>query len=756
MLRLLASTLTAAGVAAACTRYAAAQATEARWVGPPTGAWQDPSNWSVAPAYPNNGNPAGVTYNVDLTPASPGTVTIEFPTIIDNLTVGGATLVSSYTGTLRVLGALQINDGGRVQPFKELSNATVTTSGDGRVETLSSQGWLRDVVLNGLAVVDGGELIFQGDTRLGPNGTVRLYAEGADLYVPAAGLRGEGQVVFTGGTGGQSAVRTNSDQLNIGPGVTVRIGDGFGSVIGAALVNEGTLLSEVNGGYLFVNGSSIDNRGTIRARNGGRLELHGNLLNTGTVSVEGATLVLDHIPSAAAAGDLSVRDGRLYLALAAADPSALLRRDNLLHLNVTNSVLAPTGATTMENTGSTLDVRDGTNTWQLLGSTLRGGTLISSDGTPLVVGGTSSLTDVRAEADLSVEPGGRLALRTTTVVAGRTIRLDAGPRPTSPFTGAVLELAGNDALSAGTRVVFDGAAGTASVQRTSLSAAMVVPAGVELVTGTGSGAIRGGSITNNGRVAATAGRTITASAVGGFANAGTLDADGGDIVLPGTRDQTGIIPVTLTNTGTIRLAPGGDVKITGSLVQGTASRLEVAIAGTGVEQFGQLAATGEVRLDGGLFVGAADGAKILPGQSFEVLHFGSRVGDFDALVNQTPYAGLTFTRVYDGDSLTLLAGATAGDATLDGRVDGWDLLRVRSNLGRSGADWLSGDLNGDGRVNARDVALVRRNFGAESPGLAQALSAAAATPVPEPVTPLALLATAWLALSRRRGVSRGI
>ena len=75
--------------------------------------------------------------------------------------------------------------------------------------------------------------------------------------------------------------------------------------------------------------------------------------------------------------------------------------------------------------------------------------------------------------------------------------------------------------------------------------------------------------------------------------------------------------------------------------------------------------------------------------------------------------------VYDADSLTLLAGATAGDATLDGRVDAADLMRVRRNLGIKDGDWLSGDL-------------------------------------PEQATPLALLSTAWLALSLRRGVSRRV
>ena len=51
-----------------------------------------------------------------------------------------------------------------------------------------------------------------------------------------------------------------------------------------------------------------------------------------------------------------------------------------------------------------------------------------------------------------------------------------------------------------------------------------------------------------------------------------------------------------------------------------------------------------------------------------------------------------------------------GDANLDGRVDGSDLLRLQANLGRLGG-WYDGDFNGDGLVTLADQGLLQGNLG---------------------------------------------
>lgn len=56
----------------------------------------------------------------------------------------------------------------------------------------------------------------------------------------------------------------------------------------------------------------------------------------------------------------------------------------------------------------------------------------------------------------------------------------------------------------------------------------------------------------------------------------------------------------------------------------------------------------------------------------------------------------------------------AGDADLDGDVDGTDLAIVQGNLGNAGG-WAAGDFNGDGLVNAADESICILNQGFTSP-----------------------------------------
>ena len=111
-------------------------------------------------------------------------------------------------------------------------------------------------------------------------------------------------------------------------------------------------------------------------------------------------------------------------------------------------------------------------------------------------------------------------------------------------------------------------------------------------------------------------------------------------------------------------------------------------------------------------------------------------------------AGLTFTPVYDADSLTLVSGALAGDANLDGRVNATDLLVLRRHFGRSGVDWTGGDFDGNGRANARDLILLRQNYGTALPtATAAALGSSAPgsfAAVPDPSGAFVLLATGVL------------
>jgi len=741
----------AALVIVGCAAHARAAAAEvtADWVGPSQGIWHDPANWSTQPDYPNNGTPAGTSYDVRLAPAFPARVILETDVTVDNVTVGAGSTLAVYSfARLGIVDTVHVADGAVLQLHGTLAGGTLTTAGTGRVDTPLNTGTLRDVFIDGeLGSASGGwGYTFLGDTRLGPRGVVHLANDIDDLTVYTPGLLGTGQVVFDPGAGSQTSIRTEAERLYIGPEITVRTAaQGWGSIGGRQFVNDGRLLAETQGGRLFLGGTGavFTNRGTVSVANGGAIDIGGDWSNTGTISVDHGTVYLERIPAAAARGQFRVRDGTLLLNRTT--PAAVRA------LDVTGSVLS---AADLDNTNNVLDVRDGTNTWRVRAGVLRGGTVTSTAGAPLVTSGQSEFRDVVLDADVHVTPGGQLRMTGTTRVAGHDVRLDSGPVPDNPFTGSSLTVGSEQMLGAGTRVIFDGA--RVNTLRRGDRTGFSVPAGVQVVTGAGGGAIEGGAITNAGRIAAvTPGKAITFSTAQSIINRGVLEAGDGDLEAPGVPQQQGgpRVPVPLSNEGTIRLGVGGDLRV-GSVAQFPSARVDVVLGGAGEEQLGQAHATGEFRFAGILGVEAASGYSVLPGRAFEIVTYGSRAGSFDSIVNNTGLAGLTFTPVYDADSLTLVSGALAGDANLDGRVNATDLLVLRRHFGRSGVDWTGGDFDGNGRANARDLILLRQNYGTALPtATAAALGSSAPgsfAAVPDPSGAFVLLATGVLMTRRVR------
>jgi hypothetical protein len=259
-------------------------------------------------------------------------------------------------------------------------------------------------------------------------------------------------------------------------------------------------------------------------------------------------------------------------------------------------------------------------------------------------------------------------------------------------------------------------------------------------------------------------------------NGGTLLAN-----TPGPSSATGTGPVTVNNGGTLGgtgrvggsatvdsggvMAPGGGaglppatLAVAGDYAQAQGGRLRVELGEPGRDPSDRLAVSGSAALDGALEVARVNGYAATAGDSFDILTYGSRSGQFKSLEGGDAGNGLRFAEVYTPTALRLVA-AMAGDANFDRRVDGSDFALLAGNFGRTGRDWTAGDFDGNGSVNGTDFALLAGNFGRSVSGPA-AISAGdwaalesfgtdIGVSVPEPAG-LTLLAAALGLLTRRR------
>ena len=174
----------------------------------------------------------------------------------------------------------------------------------------------------------------------------------------------------------------------------------------------------------------------------------------------------------------------------------------------------------------------------------------------------------------------------------------------------------------------------------------------------------------------------------------------------------------------------------------------VTLAGTtpGVD-FGQIHVTSGVTIGSTLDVTLATPFVPTAGDSFEIMTFGSRTGEFDTVTGAGLIDNGTFLLpVYSDTSLTLLA-VIPGDGNLDGTVGVADYTVWANGFGISDPDFTTGDYNGNGFLGPADFTLWANNFGQS----VMAPVGTAAT-VPEP-SAWALLVLGLLSalVFRRRG-----
>lgn len=378
---------------------------------------------------------------------------------------------------------------------------------------------------------------------------------------------------------------------------------------------------------------------------------------------------------------------------------------------------------TAQLTGAGIFTKTGGGTMSLLNGLVDyGGQVIVNAGTLRIEGGdtasSESLFPLTSNGSATLELSGSFARAVTANDASKVVAVGN------------VTLRGNNA---GADTAFSGSSVLDLNGRTvSLISGGILAVGTNLGSRTD---LRGGTLQLSNETAGTGGIVATLSAgenidsnnlSSSISVAGTLSQNGNVIgptnasrvlTIDGNMRGTGeFVGRVRWNSGSYNPDRRGSVDLTSSRfhtlhVASTAS-LAVDLGGTSqAVNYDYLFVRDALTLEGSLIIDADDGFAPLPGQEFRVLRWGTRTGTFQAIVNSTPFAGLSFIPTYEANSLLLRASATPGDANLDAKVNFDDLLILAQGYGLSGRNWLGANFNGDDLVAFDDLLLMAQNYG---------------------------------------------
>jgi hypothetical protein len=546
-----------------------------------------------------------------------------------------------------------------------------------------------------------------GDTVTVSGGTVNFSgsADLAALTFTSGAITGIGDVTvegtfnWTGGTMSGVGSTVSNGTLNVSNAVFF----GGPGLDGRTLVNTGTVVFTGTGDLGIANGAVINNQGTFLAQGNARLVGSGGAVfnnsgdfrknsssgattitalvfnNSGSVEVETGTLAVT--ATGESSGAMSVSAGAVLLfggSIYNLDSSSSVDGDGIVQLGTSDffggSNLSVSGSfspaiTDMVN--GTFNFASDTTfpTLTLEGGTLTGtgnltvsGTFNWTGGFLAGVGGTTSTGVLNLSGSNGKDLNGRTLINqgtaTWTGTGSLTVR-----------NGAVLDnqagaafLIHNDAtLNGGSFFDIAGSfsnEGTLRKEASSGTTTIGVP------------------FSNSGAVDAHAGTlSFTAGAYTQMdgttlLSGGTFTANGGVNIQGGNLSGAGTVNGNVTNAG--RVTPGGDgtagvLTINGSYTQTDSGVLSLDLGGTTVgTQYDQLRVSGAANLAGTLTVQLLSGFSSAVGNSFQVLTFTSRTGDF-AAENFPDLGSLTLAPVFNAANLTLV---THGGATLTPTASG--------------------------------------------------------------------------------------
>jgi len=684
---------------------------------------------------------------------SAGTADTLVGWVVDNA-VGSAVEVQA--------GRLEFGGGGTNSSTSYTVAAGATLGFNGLTHTVDA-----DCTLTGAGglLMRGGAVDWDGTMTLGETvtlsgGTLRIdgTATFTGNYTQSRGdLRGNGTVFFdgaanswTGGNMRDAGLKTLRGTMNVSPPSSASLIDN------GALVNEGTLIFDGAGLFYAYSGATIRNAsgalfdiradGDMNHFNGTRARL----TNEGTLrkSAGTAETLVGWTINNSAGSAVEVQTGRLNFrgggtntdATYTVAAGATLGFSGLNHTMDADSTLAGDGG---------LLVTSGTVDWD--GILTPGGDVTVTNGTLRIDGSatfagnyTQSRGDLRGSGTVFFDGTANSWTGGNMRDAGlKTLR---GTMNVTPSSSA--SLLDNGALVNEGTLIFDGAGlfyayGGATI-RNAPGALFDVRTNADMGHFNGvraafnnEGEFRksaGGAesfiqwnINNSGLINC---RTGTLSFRDGFAqtdpaaliflNGGNLNSTPTMTLAAGSLSGTGTFTGSLVNTGATILpgSPTGTMTISGNYTQGAGGTLGIDINDRpATSDFDKLSIGGSATLDGTFALAVAPGFVAELDDSFRVIDYASRTGQFATLTGLTPGAGVDYMEVYNADNFTLNAIEVQAlieeeSPVFAGTFDDW-AERIGEPLPPNGNEspanrWDSdpdADPDGDGSSNLQEYAF---------------------------------------------------
>jgi autotransporter-associated beta strand protein len=584
--------------------------------------------------------------------------------------------------------------------------------------------------------------------------------QGGTVSTSASNVLPDGGTINVSSAGGAFSLGDNSDTVG-----AVTVAGGNASVHNGTL-NVGTI--GVTAGNLAITGN-----GTIAA----------NIMNfsgsTGTVSLgsgslTATTLNLSNTATLTPGGSLSVTTVNVDNATIAAGPLAA----SAINVSSSGTIAANvSGVATLTKTSAGTLTLSGNSTYTGLTRLEDGNILVTSNNALGAAGGGTTIENGGNTGAGALQLSGNISIAEPILLSGRR---GFTPTNTGPynFNPHIVNVSGNNTITGnitlstgGTNHNIGSDAGKLTISGNVIDAITTSPALTRFLHLRGAG---DGEISGNIQVTGSESQDIIKLDGGTWTLSGSANAQmqnttvqGGKLVLAGPLYRTKTIDVQGTTSAEVASGGGSNRVLTADTVT--------------------IAAGAKLDLRDNKLI-----TKVAPGTSSGGTYNGlqgqvQRAYDFNAwdqpgLTTSMPdaAAGLTTIGISTGEQMRGLgptdtdtfAGQTitgastiamytyAGDANLDGVIDGGDYGTIDNFVQVPGADgYANGDFNYDGVIDGGDYGVIDNNIQAQGPGFPTSGSATATlsgvTAVPEPSAfGFAILTAAGLLRRRRRRASR--